>query len=59
MISKSQVLEHFKSVAAAADFFDIEPQAIYQWKDEAIPRERALELMVRLPEKFKPQQAAA
>ena len=50
---KAEVLKHFGSVAKAAEFFGIEPQAIYQWKDDAIPRERELELMVRIPEKFR------
>lgn len=51
MIEKSKVIEHFGSVAKVADFFDIEPQAVYQWA-ESIPRERQLELMVRLPDVF-------
>jgi hypothetical protein len=52
-MKKSDVLEHFGgSVAKAAEFFNIEPQAIYQWKEDSIPRERELELMVRIPEKF-------
>jgi hypothetical protein len=54
MISKARVIEHFGSVAEVAKFFDIEVQAVYQWKDEAIPRERELELMVRLPADFGP-----
>jgi hypothetical protein len=52
MISKSHVLEHFGSVAKAAEFFNIAPQAIYQWEDGPIPRERELELNVRLPGDF-------
>jgi hypothetical protein len=60
MITFAQVIRHFESVKAAADFFDIEPSAVYQWKDRkkgAIPRERELELMLRKPEHF-PQKAA-
>lgn len=52
MISKSHVLEHFGSVAKAAEFFNIAPQAIYQWDEGPIPRERELELNVRLPSQF-------
>lgn len=62
MITYSQVIGHFESVKATADFFNIEPSAVYQWKDrkrQAIPRERELELMLRLPEKFKNGQQAA
>ena len=45
------MVQHFGSVAKAAEFFDIAPQAVYQWP-EKIPRERELELMVRLPAVF-------
>lgn len=47
-----RVLEHFGSVERVAEFFEITRQAVYQWGDGPIPRERALELMVRIPEKF-------
>lgn len=46
------VIEHFGSVDKAAEFFDISRQAVYQWGNGPIPRERALELMVRLPKAF-------
>lgn len=53
MIKKSTVIKHFGSVAAAAEFFSCHVSAIYQWGTN-IPRERELELMVRLPEQFPP-----
>jgi hypothetical protein len=56
MITKSSVVDHFGSVAKAAEFFDITAQAVHQWP-EKIPRERELELMVRLPETFSPPKA--
>lgn len=59
MVTKAQVLKHFGSVAKAAEFFGIDPQAIYQWKDDSIPRQRELELMVRLPADFPPERDAA
>jgi hypothetical protein len=54
MISKARVLEHFGSAAAAAEFFEVTDKAIYQWdeKGQGIPRERELELMLRLPHVF-------
>jgi uncharacterized protein involved in tolerance to divalent cations len=58
MITKSQVLKHFGSVAKTAEFFGIEPSAVYQWK-EKIPRERELELMLRKPADFGMQPAPA
>lgn len=46
------VVEHFGGVEKVAEFFGITRQAVYQWGDGPIPRERALELMVRIPERF-------
>lgn len=51
-ISAPEVVKHFGSVEKAAEFFQISRQAIYQWGDGPIPRERALELIVRLPNVF-------
>lgn len=51
MIPTSSVIEHFGSVAKVAEFFDIYVQAVYQW-GQYVPRERELELMLRLPAKF-------
>lgn len=51
-IRTPEVVKHFGSVEKAAEFFQISRQAIYQWGDGPVPRERALELMVRLPEVF-------
>lgn len=53
------VVEHFGGVEKVAEFFSITRQAVYQWGNGPIPRERALELMVRLPEKFGQQAQAA
>jgi hypothetical protein len=53
MITKAAVLKHFHSVEAAAAYFDISVQAIYQWPDdEPIPEPRALQLMLDFPRKF-------
>ena len=53
MITRNQVIKHFGTVAKAAEFFRLTKQAVYQWPERAaIPRERELELMVRVPEKF-------
>lgn len=52
MISKEKVLSHFETVEAVAEFFDISVQAVYQWPDEAIPRERELELLLKVPGVF-------
>jgi hypothetical protein len=52
MLSKERVLKHFGSVSAIAQFFGISDKAVYQWDDGAIPRERELELMLRLPAEF-------
>lgn len=52
MISKKRVLDHFGSASEVARFFGITDKAIYQWDDKAIPRERELELMLRIPETF-------
>jgi DUF971 family protein len=53
MITTNQVLKHFGSVAAAAEFFDVHPSAVYQWVyKKQFPARRAYELMVRLPEHF-------
>lgn len=52
MIPKTRVLKHFGSVAKVAEFFDITEQAVYLWKEQGIPRERELELMLRLPADF-------
>lgn len=51
-IAAPLVIEHFGTVDKVAEFFNISRQAVYQWGDGPIPRERALELMVRLPERF-------
>lgn len=51
-IRTPEVVKHFGSVEKAAEFFQISRQAIYQWGDGPIPRERAFELMVRLPDVF-------
>ena len=53
------VIEHFGTVDKVAEFFNISRQAVYEWGDGPIPRERALELMVRLPDKFGAARAAA
>ena len=54
MLSRKSVVDHFGSVAATAAFFDIKPSAVYQWDEDGkgIPRERELELMLRLPHVF-------
>lgn len=52
MITKTKVIEYFGTVAKVAEFFGIAPQAVYQWPDEGIPRERELELLLRLPDEF-------
>jgi hypothetical protein len=57
MVSKKRVLKHFGSVGAVAQFFGITDKAVYQWPDAAIPRERELELMLRLPADFGTPQA--
>lgn len=51
-ISIDSVVKHFGTREAAARFFGISRQAVYQWGDGNIPRERALELMVRIPDVF-------
>lgn len=52
MLKTQTVLDHFDgSYRKVAEFFDIQVQAVYQWK-EHVPRERELELMLRIPEKF-------
>lgn len=48
MITKERVIQHFGSVAAVAEFFGIEVQAVYQW-DEEIPELREAQLRLRLP----------
>lgn len=53
MISPAKVIKHFGSVKATADFFHVHPSAVYQWEMK-LPRERELELMLRLPEVFPP-----
>jgi hypothetical protein len=53
MITHAQVLDHFKSVRAVADFFDVKPSAVYQWgQKNKVPHRRQYELMVKLPEVF-------
>lgn len=47
-----KVLDHFGSVEKVAEFFGITVQAVYQWSDASIPRERELELLLRLPNAF-------
>ncbi len=59
MITKTSLIQHFGSVAKAAEFFDITAQAVHQWPEEKIPRERELELMVRLPDVFPPMREKA
>jgi hypothetical protein len=51
-ITRQQVLDHFKTAQAVADFFDMTRQAFYDWGDGPIPRERDLELQLRLPRVF-------
>ncbi len=51
MILTSRVIKHFGSVAKVAEFFGIYVQAVYQW-GKNVPRERELELMLRLPSEF-------
>lgn len=51
-ITAAKVKEHFGSADKTAEFFGITRQAVYLWGDGPIPRERALELMVRLPDVF-------
>lgn len=59
-ITAPAVIEHFGSVEKVAEFFDITRQAVYMWGKGPIPRERALELMVRVPDKFgQPSRTAA
>ena len=58
-IAANLVIEHFGTVDKVAEFFNISRQAFFQWVDGPIPRERALELMVRLPDKFGAARAAA
>lgn len=54
MIAKAKVMEHFGSAKKVAEFFDIEVQAVYQWPEKQIPRERELELLLKLPNVFEP-----
>lgn len=51
-ILKSQVLDHFRSVTGAAEFFGITPQAVSQWEDGPIPELRETQLQLRLPHVF-------
>lgn len=51
-ITKQEVIAHFGSAEKAASYFAISRQAIYQWPDGLIPRERQLELLLKFPEKF-------
>jgi hypothetical protein len=51
VILTSRVIKHFGSVAKVAEFFGIYVQAVYQW-GKHVPRERELELMLRLPSQF-------
>lgn len=51
MLSKERVIKHFGSTAKVAEFFGITDKAVYQWP-EHIPRERELELMLRLSAEF-------
>lgn len=51
MITKERVVEHFGSVAAVAEFFGIEVQAVYQW-GPVIPELREAQLLLRLPDVF-------
>lgn len=53
-ITRQQVLEHFKTAQAVADFFGISRQAFYDWGDGPIPELRQLQLVQRLPEDFGP-----
>lgn len=53
MITPQQVVEHFGTVAKTAVFFKVTPQAVYLWIENGkLPRERELELMLHVPEKF-------
>ena len=51
MITKERVIQHFGSVSAVAEFFDIEVQAVYQW-DDVVPELRETQLLLRLPDVF-------
>lgn len=51
-ITRQQVLDHFKSAQAVADFFEISRQAFYDWPDGPIPELRQLQLAHRLPNVF-------
>jgi hypothetical protein len=54
MLSRKRVVAQFGSVSAVAKFFGIARAAVYQWDEDGkgIPRERELELMLRLPHVF-------
>lgn len=49
------VVAHFGSVVKTAEFFNLSPEAVYQWKKrpgELIPKSRAMELSLRLGGEF-------
>jgi hypothetical protein len=51
-ITRQQVLDHFKTAQAVAEFFGISRQAFYDWGDGPIPELRQLQLVQRIPEVF-------
>lgn len=53
-IATASVIEKLKGASNVARFFNITPQAISQW-GKYVPRERALELMLRCPDEFPPE----
>lgn len=54
----SAVIKFFGNARKAAEFFGVEPQAVYNWiyderkKKRPLPKEREYELNLRLPEQF-------
>ena len=59
-VTKEAALDLLGGAPEAAEFFDIEPQAIYQWDDdELIPELRELQLRTRRPELFKKEARGA
>lgn len=61
IITKSAAIEAYDGNASAlARALDIEPQAVYQWAEEAIPETQALKLRFILkPDVFGPQATSA
>lgn len=54
-ITRQQLLDHFKTAQAVADFFGISRQAFYDWGEGPIPELRQLQAANRLPDVFGPE----